>query len=78
MSECDIIKINICRNLSDANLKMYKHNIATFEHGQPKEFLTLMKNFKNAVDGTDTKLAAGKYIIYLLYDAMKHSESLTN
>ena len=60
MSERDIIKIKICRNLSDANLKMYKHNIAMFEHGQLEEFLTLMKNFKNAVDGTDTKLAARK------------------
>ena len=55
----------MCRNLSNANLETYKLNIAMFEHGQPEEFLMLMKNFKNAVDGTETNLATGK-INYLL------------
>ena len=36
-----------------------------FEHGQPEEFLMLMKNLKNALDRTNTNLAARK-IYYLL------------
>ena len=40
-------------------------NIVTFKHGQPEEFLQLIKNFKIAVDGTGTTTAAGK-IHYLL------------
>ena len=65
VSECDIIKIKIHQNLSDANSETYKLNIAMFEHEQPEEFLMLMKCFNSAVDGTNTNLEAGK-IYYLL------------
>ena len=65
VSACDIIKIKIHRNLSDANLEMYEPKISIFEHVQPEELLILRKNFKNAVDGTETNLATGK-INYLL------------
>ena len=54
MIGCDIIKINMRRNLSDADSEMYKLNIVTFEHGQPEEFFALMKNFNRVVDGTGT------------------------
>ena len=65
VSECEIIKINIYQNLSDANLEMYELNIEMFEHKQPEEFLTLMKNFRNEIDGLETNLATGK-VNYLL------------
>ena len=65
VSECEIIKINIYQNLSDANLEMYELNIEMFEHEQPEEFLTLMKNFRNEIDGLETNLATGK-VNYLL------------
>ena len=35
-SECDIIKIKMCQNPSDANSERYELMIATFEHGQPE------------------------------------------
>ena len=35
VSECDLININICWNLSYADSKTYKPNIAMFDHGQP-------------------------------------------
>ena len=73
MSECNIIKIKMCRNLSNANLETYKLNIAMFEHGQPEEFLMLMKNFKNAVDGTEIKLET-RMINYL--HTLFHGEAL--
>ena len=37
----------------------YEFNIATFEHGQPEEFLQLMNNFKRVVEGTGTTMASG-------------------
>ena len=65
VSECEIIKIKIHQNLSDANLEMYELNIEMFEHGQPEEFLTLMNILKKNVGGMWTNLATGK-INYLL------------
>ena len=49
----------MCRNLSDANSEKYELKIVTFEHGQPEEFLALVKNFKKLVEGTGTTTAAG-------------------
>ena len=63
--ECDIINTNMRQNLSNADSETYKLNIATFEHGQPEEFLALMNNFKTAIGGTGNMLAEGK-INYLL------------
>ena len=60
VSECDIIKIKMRRNPSDADSETYGLKIAIFEHGQPEEFLALMKNLKTAVDSTGTTSAAGK------------------
>ena len=59
-SKCDIIKIKMLWNPSDVDSEMYELNIATFEHGQPEEFLALMKNFKTNIDRTGPTLAAGK------------------
>ena len=56
----DITKINMRQNPSNAEWEMYELKIIIFEHGQPEEFLQLVKNFKRAVDGTGTKMAAGK------------------
>ena len=69
VSECDIINIKMCWNLYDADLEMYELKIETFEHGQPEEFLALMKNFKTAIDGTGNKSAAVKinYLCNLLH-----------
>ena len=68
VSNCDIIKIKMHRNLSDADSEMYELKIATFEIGQPEEFLALIKNFKTAIDGTGTMLAAVRmnYLLNLL------------
>ena len=59
VNEYDIINIKMCRNLSDANSETYELKIVTFEHGQPEEFLALVKNFKKLVEGTGTTTAAG-------------------
>ena len=48
------------QNPSDSDPETYKLKIATFENGQPDEFLLLMKNFKTAIYGTGTTSAAGK------------------
>ena len=37
----------------------YELKIAVFEHGQPEEFLALMKDLKTAVDKTGTTSVAG-------------------
>ena len=47
-------------NCPAQNSETYELKIVTFEHGQPEEFLQLMKNFKRAVDGTGNTTAAGK------------------
>ena len=60
VSECDIIKIKMRRDLSDTKSETYELKIATFENGQAEEFLALMKNFKTALDGKGTTSAAGK------------------
>ena len=69
MKECDIIKIKMIQNLSNTDLETYKLKIVTFEHGQPEEFLSLMKNFKKAVDGTGNTQTAGNmnYICTILH-----------
>ena len=54
-----IIKINMHQNPLDAASETYTLKIVTFEHGQPEEFLKLMKNFKKAVNEIGTKTAAG-------------------
>ena len=41
-------------------LETYNLKIATFEHGQPEEFLHLTTNFKRVVERTWTEMAAGK------------------
>ena len=48
------------RNPSDVAPETYKLKIVTFEHGQPEEFIQLIKNFKRAVYGTETTTAANK------------------
>ena len=59
-NEYDIINIKMRQNPSDAVSETYELKIFTFEHGQPEEFLQLVKNFRRAVDGTGTKMSAGK------------------
>ena len=59
VNEYVIIKIKMRRNPSDANSETYELKIVTFEHGQPEEFLALVKNFKKLVEGTGTTTAAG-------------------
>ena len=59
-NEYEILKINMRQNSSDAALETYELNIVTFEHGQPEEFLQLMKNFKREVERTGTTTAVGK------------------
>ena len=49
-NEYDVIKIKMRRNPSDAASKTYKLKIVTFEHGQPEEFLQIIKKSKRAVD----------------------------
>ena len=49
----------------EAASETYELKIVNFKHGQTKEFLQLIKNFKRAVDGTGTATTAGK-INYLL------------
>ena len=56
----DIIKIKIRRNPANAASERYELKIITFEHGQPEEFLQLMKNFKKAVDRTGTTAVSGE------------------
>ena len=48
------------QNPSNVTSETYELKIVTFENGQPEEFLQLMKNFKRAVDGTETTTTAGK------------------
>ena len=48
------------QNPSDADSEMYELKIVTFEHGQPEEFLQLMKNFKRAIDGKGATTATWK------------------
>ena len=48
------------QNPSDVASETYKLKIATFEHGQPEEFLEIVNNFKRTIDGTGTTMAAGK------------------
>ena len=48
------------RNPSDADSETYELNSIAFEHGQPEEFLQLVKNFKRSVERTGTKTTAGK------------------
>ena len=55
----------MCQNPSDVASETYELKIVTFEHGQPEEFLPLMKNFNRVVVGTGTTTAVRK-INYLL------------
>ena len=47
------------QNPSNVTSETYELKIVTFENGQPEEFLQLMKNFKRAVDRTETTMSAG-------------------
>ena len=42
------------RKLSSFALETYKLNMVTFENGQPEDSLTLLNNFKTAIDRTRT------------------------
>ena len=60
VSECDIIKVKVRWNPSDADSETYKIKIITFYHSQLEELIALMKNFKRAVDRTGITLEAGR------------------
>ena len=65
----------------DAASETKKLKIVTFKHGQPEDLLQLMKNFKRAFDGTDTKTAAGKinYLCTLLRgEALQEFDKLSS
>ena len=68
-NEYAIIKIKMHQNPLDAASETYTLKIVTFEHGQPEEFLKLMKNFKRAVNETGNKTAVGEinYLRNLLH-----------
>ena len=79
VSECDIIKIKMIQDPSDANSETYKLKIATFENVKLEAFLALTKNFKTAIDGAGTISAAGKinYLRTLLCgDALQEFDKL--
>ena len=58
--ECDIINIEMRRNLSAPDSETYKLKIATFENVQPEEFLVTMKNLKTTIEKKGNKLVAGR------------------
>ena len=60
----DIIKVKIRRNPSQAKSETYNMNTYTFDNVQPEELLTLLRNFKIAIGGTDTTAPTG-WINYL-------------
>ena len=60
----NIIKVKMRRNPALAASETYELKMATFENGQPEEFLALLKNFKIAINGTGTTSVAG-WINYL-------------
>ena len=55
-----IIKIKIRRNPTSAASETYNVNMNTFDDGQPEKFLSLLKNFKIAIDGTRTTTPSGR------------------
>ena len=59
-----IINVNMRRNPSSAASKTYNVNMNTFDDGQPEEFLSHLRNFKIAIDGTRTTTPPG-WIKYL-------------
>ena len=52
----NITKVNMRRNPVSAASETYDLNMATFENGQPEEFLALLKNFKTVIDGIGTTI----------------------
>ena len=49
-----IIKVKMRRNPSSVASETYKVNMNTLDDGQPEEFLSLLRNFNIATDGTGT------------------------
>ena len=67
-----IIKVKMRRNISLAASKTYNINMNTLDDGQPEEFLSLLKNFNNATDGTGATNSSGR-INYLHMMLRGHS-----
>ena len=67
-SASNTIKVKIWRNPSTAMSETYNINMYTFKYVQPEEFLTLLKNFIIAIDGTGTTSWPGRinYICTIL------------
>ena len=61
---CNIINIKMRQYPLSYTSKTYEIKTATFENDKPEEFLTLMKNFKTAIDKTGTA-SAPRRINYL-------------
>ena len=55
-----IIKVKMRRNLSLAASEIYNINMNTFYDGQLEEFLSLLRKFKIAIDGTETTTPSGR------------------
>ena len=68
-----IIKFKMRLNLASSASEPYELEMATFENGQPEEFLALLKNSKTAINGTGTMSVSG--ISYYLR-TMLHGEAL--
>ena len=67
------------RNPSDAAPETCELKIVNFKHGQPEEFLQIMKNFKGVVGRTGKKKAAEKtnYLLTILRgEALQEFEKL--
>ena len=54
-------------NPVSATSETYELNVSMFRSGKPEEFLNIMKNLKNAINGNRTTASAGKSLIYLPY-----------
>ena len=50
----------MCQDPVSATSDTYELKVQTFKNGKPEEFLQMMKNFKNGIDGTGTTSASGK------------------
>ena len=48
------------RNPPQATPETYDINISTFNDGQPKKFLVLLRKFKIVIDGTGTTMPTGR------------------